>query len=106
MKPTPARPPAISQNWPKTALSGNPRPSMREMPGLWAQRFAHARRRRSVEDRVAGARALELEEAVRAGYQQHAVPELAGRFAARDGRHDRAEEGDSGYGDHWRAHVH
>jgi hypothetical protein len=37
-----------------------------------------------VEDRVAGAAALELEEAVGAGGEQHPVPEAGGVLAARD----------------------
>src|ERR1035441_4973098 len=48
---------------------------------------------RSVEDRVAGAGALQLEEPVDAGDQQDAVPQLGRGLAARDRGHHRAEDG-------------
>ena len=46
----------------------------------------------SVEDRIPGPAALQLEEAVGARDEQDAVPELASSVAARDGRYHRPEE--------------
>src|SRR6516162_9215270 len=54
----------------------------------------------SVEDRSPGPAALQLEEAVGAGDQQDAVPELPGRLAARDGRHHRPEDRRAIHRDH------
>ena len=53
-----------------------------------------------MEDGLAGARALELEEAVGAGDEDAPVPEATRGLAARSRRDDRAEERHAVDGDH------
>src|SRR5215471_3178016 len=70
---------------------------------------AHARQSgtapRSIEDRIPGPGALQFEEPVGRGGQQHAVPEPCGRLAARDRRDHRPEERRAVHGDDRRADL-
>jgi hypothetical protein len=70
---------------PRAARSGTAmrRPAARPALSLVADR-APAAAPASVEDRVPGPAALELEEPVGAGHQQHAVPQPRGVLTARD----------------------